>query len=427
MHFRRRAAIALLSLAAMLLACSLPTSLSDLLTRIPGAVLAPPTESADVAQAAPTLPPQPLTIATSTPETEIPASTAAAPVEQLTGVPLRELATLEEQQFAQIYEDVGNSVVNITNRSYGYDWFMQPVPQEGTGSGFVYDNAGRIITNYHVIEGAEELYVTLADGSTHAAEVVGTDSSVDLAVIQIDVPEGTLKPVPLGESDDLRVGQWSIAIGNPFGLERTLTVGVVSALGRVIESPDQGFIGEIIQTDAAINPGNSGGPLLDLSGRVIGVNTAIFSPSQASAGIGFAVPVSTVRKVVPLLISQGYVPRPWLGLSVWGLSSNLVRLLEQAGMQVPVSEGLLTVEVAAGSPAAQAGIRQGQQQVRIERYILAVGGDIVTAIDGQPMKTERDLVLYLDTQAEIGQTSLVTLWRDGQQMTVPVRLTERPR
>ena len=426
MQARKTGSLAVLILAMTLLACSLPSRLSDLLTLVPAATPGPQTESADQAQVTPA-PASPTQIPVATQVPEAPVTTQVPPAGQPTEPPLRELATLEEQQFAQIYEDVGSSVVNITNRSYTYDWFMQPVPQEGTGSGFAYDSAGHIITNYHVIQGAEELYVTLADGSTFPAKVTGADSSVDLAVIQIDVPEGTLRPVPLGESNDLRVGQWSIAIGNPFGLERTLTVGVISALGRVIQSPDQGFIGEIIQTDAAINPGNSGGPLLDLSGRVIGVNTAIFSPSQASAGIGFAVPVSTVRRVVPLLISQGYFPHPWLGMSVWSLSPDLVRILKQASMQIPVDQGLLVVEVSAGSPAAEAGLRQGQQQVRIGRVILAVGGDIVTAIDDRPMQSERDLALYLDTETEIGQTIQVTLWRDGQQLTVRVKLTERPR
>jgi S1-C subfamily serine protease len=426
MQTRRIGSLSLLLVAATLLACSLPSHLSDLLTLVPGATPGPLTESAD--QASVTGPPASATpLPTPTQIAETIEATPASATAQATELPLRELATLEEQQFAQIYEDVGSSVVNITNRSYTYDWFMQPVPQEGTGSGFAYDSMGHIITNYHVIEGAEELYVTLADGSTFPAKITGADPSVDLAVIQIDVPEGTLRPVPLGESNDLRVGQWSVAIGNPFGLERTLTVGVISALGRVIQSPDQGFIGEIIQTDAAINPGNSGGPLLDLAGRVIGVNTAIFSPSQASAGIGFAVPVSTVRRVVPLLISQGYFPHPWLGVSVWSLSPDLVRILKQAGMQMPVDQGLLVVDVSAGSPAAQAGLRQGQQQVRIGRVILAVGGDIVTAIDGRPMQSERDLTLYLDTETEIGQTIQVTMWREGEQLTVPVRLTERPR
>jgi S1-C subfamily serine protease len=241
------------------------------------------------------------------------------------------------------------------------------------------------------------------------------------------VDPAQLHPVPLGESENLRVGQFVVAIGNPFGLERTLTVGVVSALGRVIESPDNSFIGEIIQTDAAINPGNSGGPLLDLTGRVIGVNTSILSPSQASAGIGFAVPVGTVRRVVPELIARGYYPHPWLGADVLALTPDRAQILEEAGMDIPVEEGIVLMDVTRGSPADQAGLRGGQQQVRLGRYIIPIGGDILTAIDGEPVKTERDLNLYLDTETEIGQTIQVTLWREGQQMTVPVVLTERPR
>ena len=195
--------------------------------------------------------------------------------------------------------------------TYAYDFFFNPVPQEGTGSGFIYDDEGHIVTNYHVVENVEELSVTLADGKTYPAESVGVDPSTDLAVLRIDVDE-LPRPAPLGESDNLRVGQFVVAIGNPFGLERTLTVGVISSLGRVIESPDGRFIGEVIQTDAAINRGNSGGPLLDLEGRVIGVNSQIVSPSGANAGIGFSVPVNAVRRVVPELIAQG--------LPGWGFS-----------------------------------------------------------------------------------------------------------
>ena len=218
-----------------------------------------------------------------------------------------------------------------------------------------------------------------------------------------------------------------IAIGNPFGFERTLTVGVVSALGRVIESPDDRFIGEIIQTDAAINPGNSGGPLLDLSGQVIGVNTAIFSPSQASAGIGFAVPVDTVQRVVPELIARGYYPHPWLGLSyVWNLSADRAHILRELGMDVPTEEGLLLLEIAPDSPAAIAGLRGGQEQVRLGRTILLIGGDILTAIDGEPIATGRDLLRFLDTRTVVGQTIQVTVWRDRQEMTITVTLDEQP-
>jgi len=197
------------------------------------------------------------------------------------------------------------------DRGYTYNVFRQVVPQEGSGSGFVYDTQGHIVINYHVVENAEEIPVTLAGGQMYEAEIVGTDPASDLAVIRIDAGEDLPEPLALGDSDDLRVGQFVLAIGNPFGLEQTLTTGVISALGRVIESSDGSFIGEAIQTDAAINPGNSGGPLLDLKGRVAGVNSQIVSPSGSSSGVGFAVSASTLQRVVPALTADGEYPHPW--------------------------------------------------------------------------------------------------------------------
>jgi S1-C subfamily serine protease len=394
--------IALVLLAVTLLGCSLPGALAELLAPTPTPI---PT-----VVPTPTLAPLPTQPAVETPV-----------------APPASLLALEEQ-IVHVNESTGPAVVNITNRSYAYDFFYRPVPQEGTGSGFMYDLEGHIITNYHVIENADELYVTLPDETTVSAVVVGADPSNDLAVLKIEAAPELLHPVPLGESDNLRVGQFVVAIGNPFGFERTLTVGVVSALGRVIESPDDQFIGEIIQTDAAINPGNSGGPLLDLSGRLIGVNTAIVSPSQASAGIGFAVPADTVRRVVPELIARGYYPHPWLGIRyLWSLNPERKEILEDAGMSVPVDEGVLIIETAPSGPADRAGLLGGQQQVRIGRFILPIGGDVVTAVDGEPITSERDLDLYLDTRTDVGQTIRVTLWRDGQQLTVPVVLAEKPR
>jgi S1-C subfamily serine protease len=389
-----------LALVVTLASCSMPSILSDLV--LPTPTVAP------TATVVPT--PTPTTFEAETPE---PA--------------MANLLTLEDE-IIQVYEGVGMGVVNITNRSYAYDFFMRAVPQEGSGSGIVYDREGHIITNYHVIEGYDELFVTLPDETTVMAEVVGSDPSNDLAVLKVDADPELLHPVPLGESSNLRVGQFVVAIGNPFGFERTLTVGVVSALGRVIESPDDRFIGEIIQTDAAINPGNSGGPLLDLAGQVIGVNTAIFSPSQASAGIGFAVPVDTVRRVVPELIARGYYPHPWLGLKyVWNLSPERARILREVGMDVPVERGVLLLEISSGSPATAAGLRGGQERVRIGRTILLIGGDILTALDGEPIATSRDLLRFLDTQTMIGQTIQVTVWRDGQELVLPVTLSEEPR
>jgi len=401
MPMRKKRWLLLLLLILTLGGCSLPSTLSGLIN---------PTSTA---LPAPTAMPVPTAVPAVSPAPESPAVAEG-------------MFTLE-QEIIDVYDSVGLGVVNITNRSYAYDFFMRPVPQEGSGSGIIYDQEGHVITNYHVIEDATELLVTLPDETTVEAQIVGADPANDLAVLKIDAAPDLLHPVPLGQSSDLRVGQFVIAIGNPFGFERTLTVGVVSALGRVIESPDERFIGEIIQTDAAINPGNSGGPLLDLSGQVIGVNTAIFSPSQASAGIGFAVPVDTVRRVVPELIARGYYPHPWLGLSyVWDLNADRAQILREVGMDVPVDEGVLLLEIAPNSPAADAGLRGGQEQVRLGRTRILIGGDILAAIDGEPIATGRDLLRFLDTRTEVGQTIQVMVWRDGQQVTIPVTLEEQP-
>jgi len=397
MFVRNRLWLVGLVFAVALFGCSLPSVLSRSLTTTPPPTPVPPATIIPLATAVPT------------------------PALQVSTV-----SDLEGKVIA-VYDSASPGVVNITNRQVAYDFFMQPVPEEGTGSGFVYDREGHIITNYHVIEGAEELSVTMPDETVVTAQVVGSDPSNDLAVLKVNVPADQLHPISLGDSQNLRVGQFVVAIGNPFGLERTLTTGVVSALGRVIESPDQRFIGEIIQTDAAINPGNSGGPLLDLSGRVIGVNTAIFSPSQASAGIGFAVPVSSVRRVVPELIANGYYAHPWLGVRLLDVTPEWVDVLRQAGMDVPVTEGVLLIEVVAGAPANQAGLRGGQRQVQVGNGILPVGGDIITALDGEPIASTQELTLFLDTRTQIGQTIQVTLIRDGQELTLPATLTERPR
>jgi S1-C subfamily serine protease len=268
-----------------------------------------------------------------------PTPTAALP--QVTPLPA-EPANALEAQVVIVYDQAGSAVVNITSRVIAHDRFMQPIPQEGTGSGFVYDTEGHIVTNYHVVADAESVSVALSSGKVYMATIVGVDPSSDLVVLHIET-ENLPAPIPLGDSDQLRVGQFVVAIGNPFGLERTLTVGVISALSRVIQSPDGRFIGEAIQTDAAINPGNSGGPLLDLQGRMIGVNSQIVSPVRGSAGIGFAVSSNTVRRVVPQLIAHGRYPHPWLGVSVLPFDLQGAQILREAGMDVPVDEGLLSL------------------------------------------------------------------------------------
>jgi len=336
-----------------------------------------------------------------------------------------EPANALEAQVEAVYGLAGPAVVNVTNRSYAYDFFMNPVPQEGTGSGFVYDTEGHIVTNFHVVENAEELSVTLADGSAYPAQVVGVDPSNDLAVLRIEA-ENLPQPVALGTSDNLRVGQFVVAIGNPFGQEGTLTVGVISALGRIIESPDGRFIGEAIQTDAAINPGNSGGPLLNLQGQVIGVNSQIISPSQASAGIGFAIPANTVRRVVPQLIARGRYPHPWLGAQLLGLTPERAQVFRQAGMAVPVEEGLLVVEAVPGGPAERAGIRGGDQVVQLGNVRIPLGGDVITAINGETIADYQALTVYLETQTQVGDTIEVTIMRGSQEQKVQLTLDERP-
>jgi S1-C subfamily serine protease len=351
---------------------------------------------------------------TAVPATPVPPSPAS-----------QEAATALEDQVVYIYESTRGSVVNITNRGYAVNYGMQVTPVEGTGSGFIYDAEGHIVTNFHVVENAEELMVTLADGTNVPAEIVGSDPSTDLAVIRIEVDN--LPPlIPLEEPGGWRVGEFVVAIGNPFGLEGTMTMGVISSLGRVIQSPDGRFVGEAIQTDAAINPGNSGGPLLNLEGRVIGVNSQIISTSGASSGIGFAVPVDTVQAVVTQLIDQGYYAHPWLGIQTIDLSSALIDILTEASMQVPVEEGVFVVDVVDSSPAARAGIQGGDRTIDIGRFQIPVGGDIITAINGTPTPNLQELSVYLERNTEVGETVTLSIIRDGQAMDVDVELGERP-
>jgi S1-C subfamily serine protease len=350
---------------------------------------------------------------------------APAPVPPM---PDEEPANALEAQVEAVYNLTGPAVVNITSISYAYDFFFRAVPQEGSGSGFFYDAEGHIVTNYHVVEGAEELSVTLADGRVYAAKTIGEDPTNDLAVIRIEAGVDDLpQPVALGDSDNLRVGQFVVAIGNPFGQAGTLTVGVVSALGRIIESPDGRFIGEAIQTDAAINPGNSGGPLLDLRGRLIGVNSQIISPNRASAGIGFAVPANTVRRVVPQLIVHGRYPHPWMGVDYLPLKPEWAHAFRQAGANVPVDEGLLVLRVVPESPADQAGIQGGDQVVRLGNVRIPLGGDIIIAINGEPMTGSKEFIVYLETETQVGDIVEATIVRDEEEQTVQVTLTERPR
>ncbi len=338
-----------------------------------------------------------------------------------TAIPLSE--TDLEARIATVYREAGASVLNITSRSVGYDFFFNPIPRQGSGSGFFYDTQGHIVTNYHVIADADELQVTLADGQTVPAQIVGSDPSNDLAVIKVDLPAEMIRPLPIGDSTQVYVGQFVLAIGNPFGLERTLTFGIVSALGRVIESPNQRFIGEVIQSDVAINPGNSGGPLLNLAGQVIGVNSAILSPSGANAGIGFAISARTVQRVVPVLIRDGRYPHPSLGVRVIELTPQRAALFRRAGVQLP-DQGLLIADLVMNGPAAQAGLRGPDRLVRVGNVNLPLGGDVIIAINDQPIMTSQDLIVYLETQTQVGETVQVKVLRDGREQVLPVTLAE---
>jgi len=334
-------------------------------------------------------------------------------------------ATSLQDQVVAVYESASPAVVHITARGYAQDIFSRPVPVEGTGSGFLIDTEGHIVTNYHVVAEAESVTVAFAGVQCCEAEVVGTDPSSDLAVIRVSHPDFP-KPLTLADSDQLRIGQFVVAIGNPFGLDQTLTFGVISALGRVIQSPDERFIGEAIQTDATINPGNSGGPLLDLQGRVIGVNAQIISPSGASVGIGFAVSSNTVRRVVPQLIAHGRYPHPFLGISGFGLSPQVVQTFREAGEELPMDRGVLIIEVGKGSPAEAAGLRGGDRTKTIGEVTFQLGGDIILAIDDQPVNNVVELTLYLEANTQVGETVQVTILRGGATMVVPVALGERP-
>ncbi len=324
---------------------------------------------------------------------------------------------------ARLYEEAGPSVVNITTTAYAYDFFrFAVIPQQGSGSGFLIDEAGHIATNEHVIRDASHLEVTLANGTKLPARLVGSDPSTDLAVIKIDAPPGTvLRPLPLADSSTVRVGQFAIAIGNPFGFERTITTGVVSSVGRTVRTPQGRPMRGVIQTDAAINPGNSGGPLLNARGEVIGINTIIFSPSGGSVGVGFAISSNTARRWLPELVSQGHASHPWIGFDAQPLTPQLAQAL-----QLPQPQGLLIATVAPGGPAAQAGLRGGNRQVRIGNVRLVIGGDLVTAVDGQRLSDPEALDAYLDDYKRVGDVVRVDYWRDGQAGSVEVRLGERP-
>lgn len=323
--------------------------------------------------------------------------------------------TPEEQTNIAVYEAVNRSVVNInTKATVATGLFLLEVPSEGAGSGIVLDKQGHVLTNFHVVEGAKEIQVLLFDGSGHAATVVGVDPATDVAVLKVDAPPELLQPVTLGSSADLKVGQRVFAIGNPFGLERTLTTGIISSLNRSLPTRTGRTIKSIIQTDAAINPGNSGGPLLDSGSRLIGVNTAIASRTGQSSGVGFAIPVGTVARIVPQLIRQGKVIRPDAGIA---------RVYQS-------DAGLVVATLTPGGPAERAGIRgfkvirerrrQGPFMVEMER-VDRTGADLIVAVAGQAVRNADDFLSAVESKNP-GDQVLITVQREGHRLDVPLVL-----
>ena len=329
--------------------------------------------------------------------------------------------TESERENILIYERLNTGVVNITTEVMAINWFMEPVPRAGgSGSGSIIDARGYVLTNNHVIANAHNVFITLADGSQFEGTVVGVDPENDLAVLRFDPPVGTeLTVIPYGDSSGLRVGQKVLAIGNPFALERTLTVGIVSGLGRPIQINRQHIVRDMIQTDASINPGNSGGPLLDSQGRMIGINTMIYSPTGGSVGIGFAVPVNTAMRVVNEIIQYGRVRRGWIDATMVQLFPGLVR-----HARLPVNQGLLVSRTVRGGLADRAGLRQGTEPVQHGRNVIYLGGDIITAVGGLRIRGLSDLYSALE-DSRPGDRVTVDVIRAGNPVSIEITLADR--
>jgi S1-C subfamily serine protease len=326
----------------------------------------------------------------------------------------------DEALNVRIYRQAAPAVANILTKATEYDFWMDPVPVEGAGSGFVIDAKGYILTNFHVVQGAQSIEVVLGDQSRHSAKFIGADQRNDVALIKIEPGQKPLAVLSLGDSTALQVGQKVLAIGNPFGFQSTLTTGVVSALGRTVATGQNTLIDEAIQTDAAINRGNSGGPLINTHGEVIGINSAIYTPSGTTAGIGFAIPVNTAKRIAHDLITDGRVHQAFIGVETIPINESFAEALG-----LPAQEGLLVQTTTRGGPAAEAGIKGGDRVAQAGMQRFYTGGDVITAIDGQKVTSRLDINLALNKKRP-GDTVTVSLFRGGKKMDVSVKLGERP-
>lgn len=346
-------------------------------------------------------------------------SPTAIPTSAPSGIFPTDTSQNEEDLLINLYRQSNPAVVNIII----YKQVEQEIVPVGTGSGFVFDGKGRIVTNAHVVQGAEQVDVAFSNGSIRSAETIGMDRNSDLAVLQVDQLPDEVFPLQLGNMQELAVGQTVVAIGNPFGLDGTLTKGIISALGRTIPALTPFSIPQAIQTDAAINPGNSGGPLLDLHGHVIGINAQIETDGQtrSNIGVGFAIPVNIINLVIPELITNGKFEWSWLGVRGGNVNPTLVM-----AMDLPIDRGAYIVNVSPDGPSDQAGLHGANEQVVVDGRVLETGGDVVVAIDGQPVSTFNDLLVYIALQTRPGQDVTLTIVRNSKKSDITFPVQARP-
>jgi S1-C subfamily serine protease len=354
------------------------------------------------------------------PSASAPANSAGDTPAHLTNAQRDAVLTDDESINVRVYRQASPAVANILTKATQYDFFMDAVPVEGAGSGFIIDPRGYILTNFHVVQEAQTIEVVLGDQSHYPAKVIGADQRNDVALVKIEPKGKNLIALTLGDSSNLQVGQKVLAIGNPFGFQSTLTTGVVSALGRTVQTSQTTFIDEAIQTDAAINRGNSGGPLINSRGEVIGINSAIYTPSGTTAGIGFAIPINTAKNIAHDLMTDGRVHTAFLGVETLPIGGYLAGALD-----LPVQDGLLVETVTPNGPAAKGGIRGGDRGAQAGMRRIYIGGDIITAIDSQRITNQFDVNILLNHKRP-GDTVTITVYRGGKKLELPVTLAERP-